>query len=349
MIGDALDILVIGASYGLLPAAKAALAGHRVTVVGHAREAADIAAKGLRIDLGPAGVLNLGQGVAVIGPEAAEPDRADLVILAVQEPLLGHASLRSLMKRLAAAKVPLVSIMNHPPLSFMERLMGAAASGLASAYAVPDLWSDFDPLLVTHSSPDAQALRPDPSDLGLLRVPLPTNFKIAPFGDRGAQDRLSMLCESIDGVRLGGRRAPVRLVAHPAVHVPLAKWPMLITGNYRAITDGDARSIDAAVWADPARAREIYDAVSGILIGLGVPAQVMVPFDAYAAAARSLTKPSAVARALAAGAPQVERVDLLVRIIAQKERQAIPELDDIVARVDRKLLANRARAGSNAP
>jgi len=41
-----------------------------------------------------------------------------------------------------------------------------------------------------------------------------------------------------------------------------------------------------------------------------------VPFDKYANAAQNLLKPSSAARAIDAGAPNIERVDKLVQKIA---------------------------------
>jgi hypothetical protein len=69
-----------------------------------------------------------------------------------------------------------------------------------------------------------------------------------------------------------------------------------------------------------------------------------VPFDKYAAAAQSLESPSSAARALAAGAPNIERVDRLVQSVAAQKGLRLPALDEIVARVDRWLERNRRKA-----
>jgi hypothetical protein len=44
--------------------------------------------------------------------------------------------------------------------------------------------------------------------------------------------------------------------------VPFAEWSMLLTGNYRCMTDNGPISICDAVHADLERSREIYDVVS---------------------------------------------------------------------------------------
>ena len=50
--------------------------------------------------------------------------------------------------------------------------------------------------------------------------------------------------------------------------------------------------------------------------------QDQVPFEKYAKAAESLLKPSSAARAVASGAPFIERVDLLVKLVSRSARRA---------------------------
>jgi hypothetical protein len=66
-----------------------------------------------------------------------------------------------------------------------------------------------------------------------------------------------------------------------------------------------------------------------------------VPFEKYAAAAQGLVRPSSAARALFAGAPNIERVDRLVQAIAQQKGLRLPVLDTTVALVDVRLAQNR--------
>jgi hypothetical protein len=70
-----------------------------------------------------------------------------------------------------------------------------------------------------------------------------------------------------------------------------------------------------------------------------------VPFEKYAAAAQGLTRPSSAARALNNGAPFIERADKLVQLIARQKGQSHPVIDQIVALVDGRLEANRAKGG----
>src|SRR3546814_8582036 len=84
---------------------------------------------------------------------------------------------------------------------------------------------------------------------------------------------------------------------------------MLLTGNYRCSTAGAPRPIREAVHADLDRSRAIYAHVDALARRLGADAADQVPFEKYARAAESLLKPSSAARAVAAGAPPIERAD----------------------------------------
>ena len=52
-------------------------------------------------------------------------------------------------------------------------------------------------------------------------------------------------------------------------------------------------------------------------------------------------KPSSAARAIAAGAKDIERVDKLVQLIASQRGKSFDAIDQTVALVDAKLEANR--------
>src|SRR5213078_1603602 len=109
-------------------------------------------------------------------------------------------------------------------------------------YVDPRVWDGFDPELTTLASPDPQAFRPPDQPKNVLQVGLPTNFKAARF-DAGD----------------GPVEIPVKLKVHDSLFVPLAKWPMLIAGNYRCIRRDDMISIQEAIHANIDKSREIYD------------------------------------------------------------------------------------------
>jgi hypothetical protein len=126
--------------------------------------------------------------------------------------------------------------------------------------------------------------------------------------------------------------------------VPLAKWAMLIAGNYRCITKEGPRAIKDAVHSDINASRATYQWVVNLCLMLGAQESDLVPFEKYAAAAQSLGSPSSAARALYGGAPYIERVDRLVQAIAAQKGLKLPILDEIVGLVDARLEANRKKA-----
>jgi hypothetical protein len=81
----------------------------------------------------------------------------------------------------------------------------------------------------------------------------------------------------------------------------------------------------------------IYNHVDALARRLGADPKDQVPFEKYAKAAESLLKPSSAARAVASGAPFIERVDLLVKLISQELGMTNAEIDRTVETVDRKL------------
>ena len=140
---------------------------------------------------------------------------------------------------------------------------------------------------------------------------------------------------------------PVKLKVHDSVFVPLAKWPMLIAGNYRCVRADGMIPIRDAVHGDITESRGIYEWVSGLCSRLGADTADLVPFEKYAAAAAGLGKPSSAARALASGAEHIERVDSLVDRIAAELGERSATLRRIVDRVDARLRANRAAANAD--
>jgi len=344
----AYKILILGASYGSLLGTKLLMAGHDVTLVCRQRTADLINAEGtvVRIklkdeeehrairssDLPGRLTASVPQDIAAAG--------YDLIGLAMQEPQYAHHSIRTVLIRIAEERIPCLSIMNMPPLTFLKRIPGLDAGKLGAGYTDPTVWDRFDAELMTLCSPDPQAYRPPDEKANVLHVGLPTNFKAAHFGDAKANEILRRLEQDIDAVRLDGKDVPVKLRVYDSLFVPLAKWSMLLTGNYRCITRGEPQCIRDAVHGDLAESEAIYAFVNEVVQRLGADPADAVPFEKYAKAAESLLRPSSVARAVASGAPFIERVDVLVQLIAQDLGLANPEIDATVRIVDDRLDAN---------
>ncbi|CAO4135517.1 ketopantoate reductase family protein [Methylorubrum extorquens] len=339
------NILILGASYGSLLGTKLLMAGHNVTLVCRRKTADLINREGteVRIKLRDEAKHRAIRSHDLLGtvdataPEHVDVSRYDLVVLAMQEPQYTNHTIRVLMIKIAAAKLPCLSLMNMPPLPYLKRIPALAEMDLEAAYTNAGVWDRFEPGLVSLCSPDPQALRPPDEGANVLYVGLPTNFKAAPFADEAHNRLLRELEAGIDAVRLNGQDVPVKLKVFESLFVPLAKWSMLLTGNYRCITQDEMQSIRDAVHSDLARSRAIYEHVDAIARRLGADPRDQVPFEKYAKAAESLLKPSSAARAVANGAPFIERVDLLVKLIAHQLGVPNAEIDETVQTVDRKL------------
>jgi hypothetical protein len=74
---------------------------------------------------------------------------------------------------------------------------------------------------------------------------------------------------------------------------------------------------------------------------LGADRHDLVPFEKYANAAQGLLKPSSAARALAAGATDIERIDLLVKLVAAQLNLQSDSVDETVRLVNGWLDKNR--------
>lgn len=348
----AYNILILGASYGSLLSTKLLMAGHNVTLVCLPEEAELINDKGtiVRIKLRGDDEHTVLMSSAFPGnlkaliPQDADPTQFDLVGLAMQEPQYRSQHVKNLLGRIARSAKPCLSIMNMPPLPYLKRIVGLENVDLENCYTDATVWEGFQPDLITLCSPDPQAFRPPDETLNVLQVGLPTNFKAAIFGDAENTKILRHLETDILDLRIEDREVPVKLKTHDSLFVPLAKWSMLLSGNYRCITTSGAKAIKAAVHDDIDQSRMIYEWVSDLARDLGADPKDQVPFEKYAAAAEHLVNPSSAARAVYAGAPYIERVDRLVQQIGKHKHKQLDLIDEIVERVDNKLAENRSAA-----
>jgi hypothetical protein len=349
-------ILIMGASYGSLLGTKLALAGHTVHLICLPAEAELINKEGAIVRMpikGREGLVEINSRKApgkltAGGTQGVSPAEYDLVALAMQEPQYRSPGVRELLDAVAKARVPCMSIMNMPPLPYLKRIPGLNADACRSCYTDSTVWDNFDPKLVTLCSPDPQAFRPPEDKVNVLQVRLPTNFKSARFDSEAHTAILRRLEADIEAVRFdtgsGKIELPVKLKVHDSVFVPLAKWCMLLAGNYRCVQKDGMRHIKDAVHSDLQASKEVYNWVVKLCVLLGANEKDMVPFEKYANAALSLLTPSSAARALANGAPNIERTDLLVKTIAAQKGMRSDVVDQTVAMVNSWLDRNRKKA-----
>jgi hypothetical protein len=350
-------ILVMGASYGSLLAAKILPSGHTVKLICLPAEADLINKEGIRVRMpvkGRDGLVEIDSRklpgkLSADGAGVIKEGDYDLVALAMQEPQYRSPGVREMLDAVAKARVPCMSIMNMPPLPYLKRIPGLNTDACRSAYTDPSVWDSFDPAFITLCSPDPQAFRPPEEKVNVLQVRLPTNFKAARFVSDAHTAILRQLESDIEEARFEAGDArielPVKLKVHDSVFVPLAKWPMLIAGNYRCVTKDGMRTIKEAVHSDIEASRSVYNWVVKLCTALGAAEKDLVPFEKYANAALSLQSPSSAARALFGGAPNIERVDRLVKTVAAQKGMHLDVVDETVGLVDARLEANRKKAG----
>ena len=348
-------ILIMGASYGSLLASKILFGGHKLHLVCLPAEADLINAEGFRVRLPVRGRKDFVEldsrklpGQVTAGPASGvNPRDYDLIGLAMQEPQYRSPGVRELLDAVGKSRVPCMSIMNMPPLPYIKRIPGLDYDALKPAYTDPSVWDSFDPATITLNSPDPQAIRPPDEKVNVLMVTLPTNFKVARFDDEKPTAILRQLQSEIEAIRYdapeGKIELPVKLKVYDSIFVPLAKWAMLLAGNYRCVTKNGMRTAQEAVHSDIETSRSVYNFVFDLCVKLGAKPEDLVPFEKYAAAAQSLTRPASAARALQNGAPYIERADKLVALIAKQKGLSHPVIDAQVALVDARLEANRKK------
>jgi hypothetical protein len=351
------NLLLLGASYGSLLASKLLFGGHSIHLVCLPAEADLINAEGFKVRLPVRGraapVLlesrKLPGKVTAGGTHGVDPSDYDLVGLCMQEPQYRSAGVRELLDAIGKSGVPCMSIMNMPPLPYVKRIPGLDYKALEAAYTEPRVWDSVDSKNITLNSPDPQAIRPPDGKANELLVTLPTNFKCARFEDDKDTAILRRLEKDVEAARFdapeGKMELPVKLKVYDSMFVPLAKWSMLLAGNYRCITKDGIRTAKEAVHTNIEESRSVYNFVSDLCVKLGANPSDLVPFEKYAAAAQSLSRPASAARALFNGAPNIERADKLVQLIAKQKGLSHPVIDANVALVDELLDKNRKEAG----
>jgi hypothetical protein len=202
-------ILILGASYGSLLASKLLAAGHGARLVCLPAEAELMNKEGFRVRMpvkGREGLVEIDSRklpgkMSAGGADGVNPADYDLVALAMQEPQYRSAGVRELMAAVAKARVPCMSIMNMPPLTYLKRIPGVDVNACRDCYTDPTVWDPFDPALLTLCSPDPQAFRPPEEKVNVLQVRLPTNFKAARFDSDAHTAVLRRLESDIEAIR----------------------------------------------------------------------------------------------------------------------------------------------------
>ncbi len=355
----AYKIMIMGASYGSLLASKVLFGGHSVHLICLPAEADLINSEGFRVRMPIRGRKDpieinsrkLPGKVSAGGTAGVNPGDYDLVGLAMQEPQYRSPGVRELAG--CGGEVQGALHVDHEH----------AAAALCEAHRRPQLRSAEARLYRSHRvgqlrSRDAHAVQPrsagDPPAGGegeraaghaadQLQGGAPQGREIDTPSCASSR-RTSKRCASTRGD--GKIELPVKLRVYDSIFVPLAKWAMLLAGNYRCVTKDGMRTAQEAVHSDIETSRSVYNFVNDLCVKLGANPADLVPFEKYAAAAQSLVRPASAARALNNGLPNIERADKLVQLIAKQKGLSHPVIDAGVALVDARLEANRKKAAA---
>ena len=260
---------------------------------------------------------------------------------------------RAAATRWPRRRVPCMSIMNMPPLPYLARIPGPrrrrAARLLHRSDGVGRLRSRADdavqprPAGVPSAGGKGQRAAGEPAD----------QLQGRRGSTRTRTRRCCASCEAdIEAARFdtggGTIELPVKLKVHdrcscrsPSGHAADRQLSLRPAGR------ACARSRRRSTPTSSSRARSTNGCAS-CAVALGAAGSDLVPFEKYAdAARRRLRSPSSAARALAAGAPNIERVDLLVQAIAaQKGMRSDADRRGRRRTVDRWIARNRSQSAA---
>ena len=229
-------------------------------------------------------------------PGGVNPKDYDLVGLAMQEPQYRSPGVRELLDAVAKSRVPCMSIMNMPPLPYVKRIPGLDYDALKPAYTDPSVWDNFDPGLHDAVQPRPAGDPPAGREGQRAAGDAADQFQGGAVRRRQAAPRsCASSRRTIDAVRFdtpeGKIELPVKLKVYDSIFVPLAKWSMLLAGNYRCVTKDGMRTAQEAVHSDIETSRSVYNFVFDLCVKLGANPGDLVPFEKYAAAAQVADAP----------------------------------------------------------
>ena len=268
----------------------------------------------------------------------------------MQEPHYRSPACVKLLDAVGKSRVPCMSIMNMPPLPYIKRIPGLDNKALEAAYT--------DPRCGTGRPEQDHAQQPGPAGDPPARRPgqraarhAAHQLQCARFEDDKDTQIVRNLEKDVDAARFdapeGKIELPVKLKRLRSIFVPLAKWSMLLAGNYRCITKDGMRTAQEAVHTDIEESRSVYNFVFDLCVKLGAKPDDLVPFENMRRGAEPDAASLGGARAQQRP-PNIERADKLVQLIAKQKGLSHPVIDAGVALVDERLAANRKKARSRA-
>jgi hypothetical protein len=327
-----MNILVLGASYGLLVASILLEKGFKCTIVCNEDEDEKLKKNGFALNIADKNLFYSPQiffenKVLSSTPRNFDYNKKyDLCFLTIQEGQLGQNEILKLMEFIGSSKIPLISLMNIPPLSFVHKITRSIDTIFSKAYNFPDIWKEFDQHYVTHASSDPQVYKKLDTKLITIVVRHLADFKISNFSLVNEVDTLKIITSSFLK-----KSDPVKFRVNNSNFFSLSKWSMLLTGNYRCFdNNGKIISIRDAVRNDENKSSKIYNSINQLLSKMGASRADLVPFYMYLKASLFLDAPSSFARALGNGVKNLERTDKLLSIISNFYEESNLYIDEIV-------------------
>jgi hypothetical protein len=336
-----MNILIFGASYGMLLGSKFLKSGHDVHFIALKNEVDLINSEGFSVSIikRPTNENIIitskeldGKLTSSTPEEKIDLKKFDLVFLAMQEFQYTDKKITDIIINIGILKIPTVSVMNIPPHTYLKNFSNVPLDRCRQAYQSLKIWDKFDKNYLSTSSPDPQAFRPQDKKMNFLQVRLASNFKVAEFGDNKSNAILYKLENDIKKLRI-----PVYLNIVKTKFIIMAKWPMLICGNYRCVKNDKIMSIYEAVNENKDLSERIYNDVVKLCLKLGADTKTMVPFEHYFKRTKQLDAPSSIARAIDNKKINIERFDKLLEIISMENDFKIENLDIIIKVIDNRL------------
>lgn len=338
-------IHIFGASYGIVVATKLLMAGYNVKCICKREEAESLNDKGFIINI--PGYLNTtlkifskdlpGKFIAA-DPTSLEKEQISLVFLAMQESQYEDQDLSKILFFIAKNKIPCVSIMNMPPSIYLKNLKIKNYNKTKDFYKNFDIWNYFNLDYFTHCSADPQMYRTNLNEGNIFAVRLASNFRIANFVNAKCAKLIHEISSKVKSSRLIFKdkkiRVPINFNIFDSKYIPLGKWPMLITGNYRCLDNLKLKSIKDAVLENIQESQLIYNDVSNLCCLLGANKNDLISFETYLKVINKLDAPSSVARMASSGTKNFERFDKLIQFLANENKIKIHGLEKIVSNFD---------------
>jgi hypothetical protein len=322
-----MKVLILGSNYGLLAAAYLKERNIDFDIFTTSEEAQFLTVNGFNF-------FYKNEVCAVVRPDnhwsvfsqsdLLHPEKYDLVILAMQEPTFSMPTLESLLKKLG--HLPILSVMNIPPASFIRNDLGLHKVDYSGIYHSPFFFDNSSTNKFIHASAEPQIFANEKG--GNFYIRLGGAFRCSFTNQKIESQLVQVLLRPIVNSKL-----PVTIKNYLSPWVSISKFPMLIAGNYRCISNGVLRSIGDAVHQDLKLSEVIYCEAANGLKALGAPRNSIVPFKNYSLAAINLTSPSSVARSLISGG-RIERTDKLLQHIFHAYQLPCVEIDKIVRQID---------------